>query len=574
MRRTNIYVWTSVALALSVAVPAQAWPLVVPARDSLLVRVALPPLGEWTTLPTRDALPPSALVRRIQELLNALGQYRGEQHGRLDDDTINAIRTYQQRAGLDDDGRATEELAIHIEFTSRAIELGQRLEVVRTEQMRAAEQALLAQPETRALVARRPAEETADLTRDAGACFTAPTAACLLHEASESAKAVFDARFRDWVLGEIVAGLARGGQPEAAFDTASRLTDPRLIVVALRDIAVARAEFGQVEQALAVALVIPDEATRIKALTAAALAQLRAGRGAAVEAIAADVVMLARRIPSDRAPSAVVADAALQLARAGAQGPAQRLLVLAREQASAAQDRDNELATVAAAMVAAGQEVETRALLASLTPASQRPVLAALATASAQRGDVAEARALAEQIGEARYRVAVLTEVAALVSVRDSTALAADLFAISLEQARALDERPSFARSYALRTLAITMAQLGLPEPARAAADDIADVRLRAEARWAIGAALATMQDARGAEAVRERALVDTAAINSALDRTWVLCGATGASARAGDTVGAAQAFGRALEEARGITDSWARSQALVRVAATLGTLR
>ena len=51
MRRTNIYVWTSVALALSVAVPAQAWPLVVPARDSLLVRVALPPLPGLAPLP-------------------------------------------------------------------------------------------------------------------------------------------------------------------------------------------------------------------------------------------------------------------------------------------------------------------------------------------------------------------------------------------------------------------------------------------------------------------------------------------------------------------------------------------
>ena len=571
MRRTNINVWTSVALALSVAVQANAWPLVVPHRDSLLVRVALPPLGEWTTLPTRDALPPSALVRRIQELLNALGQYRGEQHGRLDDDTVAAIRTYQARAGLDDDGRPTEELATHIEFTSRAIELGQRLDVVRTEQMHAAEQALLAQPETRALVARRPAEETADITRDAGACFAAPTAACLLHEASESAKAVFNTRFRDWVLGEIVAGLARGGQPDAAFDTAGRLTDPRLIVVALRDIALARAELGQVEQALAVASVIPDEATRIKALTAAAVAQMRAGRGASIDAVVADIELLARRIPADRAPSAGVAEAALLLARAGAQGPAQRLLVLAREQASAAADRDNELATVAAALVAAGQETETRALLAALPSASQRPILAALAVASAQRGDVAEARAFAEQIGEARYRVAVLTEVAALASAHGG---AGDLLATAVEQARALDERPSFARSYALRTLAITMAQLGLPDRARTAAEDIADVRLRAEARWAIGAALATMQDVRGAEAVREQALVDTAAITSALDRTWVLCGATGASARAGDTVGASQAFGRALNEARGITDPWARSQALVRVAATLGTFR
>ena len=153
-----------------------------------------------------------------------------------------------------------------LEFTSKAIELGQRLDTVRTEQMRAAEQALLAQPETRRLIAGRPAEETADITRDASACFAAPTQACLLKEASDSAKGIFDVRFRDWALGEIVTGLARSGLADDAFDTAGRITDPRLIVVALRDISVARAELGQIDQAIAVASVIPEAPARVKAL--------------------------------------------------------------------------------------------------------------------------------------------------------------------------------------------------------------------------------------------------------------------------------------------------------------------
>lgn len=106
-------------------------------------------------MPTRDALPPSQVVRRLQELLQGLGQYNGEVHGWLDDDTANAIRNYQRRAGLEDDGRATEEMIIHVEFTSKAIELGTRLDAARTEQMCAAEQALLAQPETRRLIAGR-----------------------------------------------------------------------------------------------------------------------------------------------------------------------------------------------------------------------------------------------------------------------------------------------------------------------------------------------------------------------------------------------------------------------------------
>lgn len=95
-----------------------------------LTAVALPPLGDFG-MPTRDALPPSLTVSRIQELLQGLGAYHGEVHGRLDDDTTEAIRAYQRRAGLEDNGRPTEELITHIEFTSKAIELGARLDAVK-----------------------------------------------------------------------------------------------------------------------------------------------------------------------------------------------------------------------------------------------------------------------------------------------------------------------------------------------------------------------------------------------------------------------------------------------------------
>lgn len=73
-----------------------------------------------------DALPPSPLVQRIQEALQGLGAYRGPVNGRLDEDTVAAIREYQRRAGLDDDGRVSDELLTHIEFTGRAVELGAR----------------------------------------------------------------------------------------------------------------------------------------------------------------------------------------------------------------------------------------------------------------------------------------------------------------------------------------------------------------------------------------------------------------------------------------------------------------
>ncbi len=405
-----------------VAMPAAAWLLPTPpdAADEVaaVIRVALPPLGDFG-MPTRDALPPSQVVRRLQELLQGLGQYNGEVHGRLDDDTGNAIRTYQRRAGLEDDGRATEELIVHVEFTSKAIELGARLDAARTEQMRTAEQALLAQPETRRLIADRPAEEAADITRDASACFVAPTQACLLREASESAKAVFDVRFRDWVLGEIVTGLARSGLADEAFDTAARITDPRLIVVALRDISIARADLGQIDQAAAVAAVIPEAAIRAKSLTAIAAAQARGGLPAALARTVADLESLVRGVPADRAGSALAAEAAVALARAGMPESGWGLLDVAKALASNAPDRDNELAAVAAAMVAAGRAAEARAVMADLPSAAQRPVIAALATAAAAAGDTRAAREYAAQVAERRYRVATLVDVALVVAAKD-----------------------------------------------------------------------------------------------------------------------------------------------------------
>ena len=114
-------------------------------------------------------------------------------------------------------------------FTSRAIEFGRRVEAMRAEQMELAEQALLARPETRRLLEGRDGAERADAERDPGACFAAPSAACLLAEASESAKAIHRDRFRDWVLGEIVAAQAAAGLGEAAFETAAphRRSAPR-----------------------------------------------------------------------------------------------------------------------------------------------------------------------------------------------------------------------------------------------------------------------------------------------------------------------------------------------------------
>ena len=83
---------------------------------------ALPPLvfGQFEAL---AILAPSPLVRRIQELLTELEEYDGPADGRMNDDTLAAVKAYQRRSGLDDDGRVTQALIDYIEFTGKAIAL-------------------------------------------------------------------------------------------------------------------------------------------------------------------------------------------------------------------------------------------------------------------------------------------------------------------------------------------------------------------------------------------------------------------------------------------------------------------
>ena len=491
---------------------------------------ALSPVVPVGTFAALDALPPSPLVQRIQEALQGLGAYRGPVNGRLDDDTVAAVREYQRRAGLDDDGRASDELLNHIEFTGRAIELGTRLEAVKAEQVRAAQIALQTRPETRALLEARPADERADLARDAAPCFAQPTVQCLLTEASESAKAIFDARFRDWALGELVVAWSRAGLPDDAMRTAARIADPRLIIAALRDIAAATAEAGRPDQATAMAALIPDPVARARALAAVAFAHAR--NGAVPANVLSDLEASARAMAAQAEPVAYLTDAAQMLLRLGATDAARQLVDVAATLIASASDVEAARSVVATGLAATGRQAEALSMLEQLPPSAQRSVFTALVRVRAAAGDVDAAREFAANIAEPRYRATALAEGAAAAPAPDS---ANALLAAALEVAAALEYRPSFARSHALRAITLSMAQVGRPSDARELAGTIADPRLRAEARWSVASVFATAGDATAAADVRALALADTRALQSGLDRTWVLCGAVAADMAARD---------------------------------------
>ena len=519
-----------------------------------------------------DTLPPSPLMQRIQELLIEFGDLRGVADGRSNDDTRDAIRAYQRRSGLEQDGRATEALLSHLEFTTRAIELGARLDAARADQVQAAAAKLLARPETRGLVGGRGQAERADPTRDVSVCFAAPTTACLLNEASESVKAVFDDRFRDWTLGQIVAAEARTQGVDAAFATAARISDPRLVIAALRDIASARAEAGDTEAAIGAAAVIPDDAARARALTAIARAQARRHDDVAVAATVAQLAALAPQLPALAAPVEMLSELAASLGRLGAPA-ADAVLDAARGLVDglAEEPREGAKAAVAAALAGLGRQAEAWLALAEITdPNQRRVVLAALAAAAGAGGDIDRALAAVAMIPEPQFRTTVLAAVASERAGAGALDAAQQALDQALAEANSVDAGKAYTRATAIATVARTLAGAGAIAQAEAVIPTVSDGRLRAEALWSLAVAKAVAGDTGGAERARSEAFAESGKLTSALDRVWLLCNAAAVSAKSGDGAAARDALRRALAESQAIGDPWTRSQALVRVAATL----
>lgn len=540
---------------------------------------ALPPVvfGQFEAL---AILAPSPLVRRIQELLTELGEYDGPADGRMNDDTLAAVKGYQRQSGLDDDGRVTQALIDHIEFTGRAIELGEKVERIRAGQIDVAEQALMTRPETRALLEANFDDERADPTRDVSKCFAAPDARCLLEEALNSAKSVNRDRFRDWVLGEIVVAQAQAGLVAAAMDTAARIGDPRLIIVALGNMASAEAQSGAVDQALAAARVIPDPWARAKALAAVVAAMAAAGNPQAMATAVDEIIGLSRTLPAERGPAQFLAGLATELWRKSGDVSGQVLADASDRIMAEAAARMEPVdvgkfrpgaSAVAVALADLGRVTEAVDALETLDADSdRRPVFAALAAAATRQGRFLAGAFYAAEITEARYWVITLAEIGGIQAQAGFDAEAKGTLAQALADAKGIDYQQSFARSHALRAVAITLVAVGSVDRALEATNLIQDPRVMAEALWTVG--LARTPGA-ASENTMARFNILVASFPSALDRTWVLCNAAIRARSQGNSGIAQTLLSRALAEAQSIQDPWARAQALAKAATTLVTL-
>ena len=529
-------------------------------------------VGESDDLVVDDEIQRQRLIIGVQEILTELGIYHGALDGIAGAVTARAIRIYQGQTKLPIDGRASTALLKHLQTVGQANRLVRRIASVKERNIVQARAALGRRSETRALL-RRSTAESADPTRDVSGCLATPSAACLLGEALESAKAVADRRFRDWAFGDIVVAQIKADLPELAFDTVGRIDDPRLIITGLRNIAQIEADRGHLPESRAMADLIPEPRGQLRAKISIAQAEADAGDADAALLTARDIAILSRRLDRPAQTVAALGQLATGLRKAGASVAADLLLEEALEMVTqrrmSATDRQSGLSHVAVAVAEGGDLDRARALIESVdTAALRRPVLLATAGVLARGGDGGGALRTAGEIRDARYRSVALSEIAIALANSGNAGEARRITDRALRDITVIDKRFTYAKGYAASRATAALLELGDFSNALDAARTIAEPALRAKALWRVAAA----QARNGDEASETFSLAHDAVadITSALDRAWTYSSIASASAEAGDHALARQAFNSARDIAAAITSPWARANAFTKLASTL----
>ncbi len=527
----------------------------------------------------------SASLLRIQQSLTKLGFYLGPEDGRMNRQTEAAIRIYQRANGIEPTGRVSRELADQLDYAIGVRRLLHQLDVARAESIKDARNKLLNHPATRDLI-KPSGVDVADPTRDASQCFDKPTALCLLKEAVESAKAIGRAEMRDWALGEILIAQARAGLGEAAMQTAAKIRDPRLIIVALRDIAEAQAAGGQAASALEAAEIIPDPEKKSEALAAIAEIQIRRGDGADAKITVGRLLSGMGKITDQLKRIAFRARAAVIYARAGERKTAEEELTRAE---LAARDLPQDvnmsagLRHVASALASIEEIKRALDMLNAVSQPSDRiPVLMSAAEAHARAGDAAAALATAETIENVRYRAVALGRIAVAHADAGRNADADATIEIALAAIDRID-RP-YARSFAISRIALAMVRIAAATGPHAISDEararsykraidavmrIEDQRLKAHTLWLIASSQRVREDS-GWRSTEELAELATDEIIGALSRVWMFAELAEGHALDGENDAAWRSFSRGLSLAADIDNSWSRARTMAKLAATL----
>jgi hypothetical protein len=529
-------------------------------------------------------MPRSPLVERLQVLFAELKIYSGVIDGRLNDDLTAAVEHYQSRAGLTVDGKVSEELLAHVEFKSEAEALLVRLDTVGSEQRVEAREKLQSVALTRSLLDPSRKNQTADPARNSDLCFQAPTVDCLISEAIESAKAVGRPHFRDWTYGEIAIVQARLGQVEAARKTASRIQDPRLILVTLRNIAVSLADANRVDLAMDSAAIIPDGWLKAEALVSLAAAQTRNGGWPEARETMREISALANAPSTDGnvdfKRTSLASNLAQQLVKAGDPTVALQLMNAERARLEALSVRAEDsgytasLSTLAAAYADIDQPDDAKSLLDyNVDIVHQRSVSVALARAYGRAGQDRAATAIISALEEPRYRSVLLADMARFQAGFEHREAARQNLQRAETAVGAIAPDHKFAINHARERIARSWIALGDLEIASEVAATITDAGIKTGTWWNISMAYRDADKNILAVKSGDEARASLANVNSALDRVWLYCNQVHLLAARKDDTRALAAFSKALKVVRGVRHSWTRAQALVRLVRAFAVL-
>jgi peptidoglycan hydrolase-like protein with peptidoglycan-binding domain len=537
------------------------------------------PIEEQTATPRKSYN--SKLIQRIQQGLAEQGFYLGVIDGQFGPKTEAAIRAYQASAELPVNGEPSDQLAIDLETGGKVGQLLNRLEKSRKTATEQAREALLAQPETRALLEGGESDVTAP--HDAKACMARPNPRCLLVEASIFAGDIDKPEMRDWALGEILTAQAKAGLANDALATTRRIHDPRLIVVALREIAKAQAAAGNTADALAALEIIPDLMQQIEAYVSIAEIQAEMGQTDAAAATAVHLIDYLQRVDSPLVKITYRTRIAVILHNIGRTDDAAQHIRACEALLTSIRDIDdhNEAQRyIAAAYAESGQPTKAMEILKTVKAgANDVPVLIAAATKLAQAGDADQALVTADSIEAVRYRALVLARIASYQAGAGDLESASTSLDKAVEAARLI--KFPFAKAYAFSRIALALNDVGISSGNDAdllnrafeTAHLITDDRLKAHIFWTIADERRRADDEAGAVLAKNKAVAATADIISPFSRVWMLCDIAIERAQGQDMDAAWTAFDEAMDEAKTITNPWGRARAFGKVAGTMTTL-
>lgn len=519
-------------------------------------------------------------IEQTQELLKELGYYDGPVNGNGNDELARAIRKYESLHGMASTGKVSRRLLEHMENVGRVQVLIRRLDEVRKQGQQEARDALMSNPVTRELLEEND-DQRADPTRDSSLCFKSPDSVCLLKEAVESSRAVYEDDLRDWALGEILAAQVRAGLEDDAMKTAARIKDTRLVIAALTKIAKTHARDGKIKEASSSLSLIPVGERRISVLLEIAAVHVAQQDVKALDQVIEQALQEIRSMEDAETVIPFEIKVAILLARSDEK----RALELLEDVAKRA-NRDlvngtrlSMLRHVASAMAQVGFPEWALKTMETLPDGDNRvPILMAATRAFLEKERFEAAQNTLQRITVARYRSVIMADAAKALWQGGKKDRAHEI--LSEAQTVAESIKLPFARNFAVSKVAEALILFASEthegtqaNRAFALLGSISDDRMRARGLWDLARASQKHGFQVRDNDVNEAATKAIADIRSNFSRAWILGDLVKEHTEQGEEEMARKAMALGLETARNLSNPWARSRALAKFGALMNRL-